>query len=328
MGKKKTTQTETSKTVATPTNPDWITQPTQDLAGRIGGLSTIDPNSLIAGLSDRESAAFGRADSLGVDNDWFDKALSSNAPTVQSASLLEGLDRYMSPYTQQVVDTALADFDHGAGQTRAQQELDLAGSGAFGGSGSAITRSMTEDALTRGRASTSATLRDQAFNVGANLSNQDAQRRQAAAEANAQLGLQHTGLLAELGFGRDANERANIATQAGAGATEREIAQQRALAPYTQLQLESGLLGSLPLNLFHGQEQNTDSTTKKTQSGGLLESLGTLAMGAGALGFAPFTGGASLLGLGATGGLGAAASGLAARSAMGGLAGDKFFGRV
>lgn len=356
MGKKKQTQTtnETSKIVQTATNPEWVTAPVQDLAGRIGNLKNLDPASMVSPLAQREKDAFARADNLGIDNDWFASQLSSPTPTVgfdkvsaqnvQAASLLDNLSSYMSPYTKDVVDAALADFDFGAGQTRAQQDLDLAGATAFGGSGVALTKSMTEDALNRGRASTSANLRDQAFQVGANLSNQDAARRQAAAEAsarmaqeaalaNSQLGFQASSKNADLGLqdramkfdmqtGRDANERLNIATLAGAGATERGIDQQIRNAPIAMLQTESGLLNSLPLQLFHGQTQEgtKTGTTTSTQSGGMLESLGTLAMGLGALGFAPFTGGASLLGLGAGLG-GAASSGLMAAAGAARMAG-------
>lgn len=101
-----------------------------------------------------------------------------NAQTGKASSLLDNLGAYMSPYTGQVVDAALSDYDYGAGQTLAQQKLDERRNGAFGDSGLAITRSQTSDALTRGRGSLSAGLRDQAFNTGANLSNLDAGRRQ------------------------------------------------------------------------------------------------------------------------------------------------------
>lgn len=293
MRKTKTTQ----NTVTTPTNPEWVTKPTESLAGRIGDLSSIDPKSLVAPLSQRETDAFARTDSLGIDNDWFNRTLNADAPQVQSASLLDGLDKYMSPYRRDVVDSALADFDFGAGQTRAQQDLDMAGAGAFGGSGAALTKSMTEDALTRGRASTAATLYDQMFNTGASLSNQDAGRRQSASEANAQLMRQKLGLDADLQFGRDANERANIASQAGAGAIEREVDQQGRMAPYTALGAESSLLSSLPLNLFQGQTSNSTATSKTSDPMGALGSLAMLAA-------APLSGGTSLLGM-----LGAGAGG-------------------
>lgn len=111
---------------------------------------------------------------------------SASASTYSASSLLDGLDKYMSPYTGQVVDAALADYDYGAGQTRASQALDEARSGAFGGSGAAIARSMTEGDLARGRGSLSANLRDQGFTRGTGLSAQDAGFRNDAARANAE----------------------------------------------------------------------------------------------------------------------------------------------
>ena len=110
---------------------------------------------------------------------------SASASTYSASSLLDGLDKYMSPYTGQVVDAALADYDYGAGQTRANQALDEARSGAFGGSGAQIGRSMTEGELARGRGSLSAGLRDQGFTRGAGLSAQDAGFRNDASRFNA-----------------------------------------------------------------------------------------------------------------------------------------------
>jgi hypothetical protein len=110
---------------------------------------------------------------------------TANASTYSAGSLLEGLGNYMSPYTGQVVDAALSDYDYGAGQTRANQALDEARSGAFGGSGAAIGRSMTEGELARGRGSLSANLRDQGFTRGAGLSAQDAGFRNDASRFNA-----------------------------------------------------------------------------------------------------------------------------------------------
>jgi len=110
---------------------------------------------------------------------------SAVASTYSASSLLEGLDKYRSPYAQDVVNTALADYDYGAGQTRANQALDEARSGAFGGSGAAITRALTEDNLTRGRGTLSAGLRDQEFTRATGLSAQDAGFRNDASRFNA-----------------------------------------------------------------------------------------------------------------------------------------------
>ena len=209
---KKTKTTSQSTQTMTPNNPTWVTQGLESVGGALQGLMGRDPKSFVAGPSALQSKAFQDATGLtsspyfGQAGDIFgnvakagpntyDFARAGEAqgytPTQAAASSytassgLEGLDKYMSPYTGQVVDAALADFDYGAGQTRANQALEEARSGAFGGSGAAIGRSLTEGELARGRATTSANLRDLGFTRGAGLSFQDAAARNQAAQFNA-----------------------------------------------------------------------------------------------------------------------------------------------
>jgi hypothetical protein len=212
MGKKsKSSSQSTSTATRTPINPEWVTSGLEGLGGKIMGLANENPRQFVAGASPLQTRAFVDAakmktsprfnqagdiftqvagagantydPSQGKAEDW--SAQGYDAATYNASSLLEGLDKYMSPYTGQVVDTALADYDFGAGQTRAGQALDEARSGAFGGSGAAITRALTEDSLTRGRGTLSAGLRDTAFTRGAGLSATDAGFRNQAAAANA-----------------------------------------------------------------------------------------------------------------------------------------------
>lgn len=206
----------------TPVLPGWATSVTEGVAGQVGSLLGRNPHDYVAPSNDLQQQAasgaanltgqwwnvdgaadlmrgvarhdaktyaptFGAADSYGAvtGQTAIGQAAMGRSTGAQAASLLDNLDSYMSPYRRQVVDSALADFDYSAGQTRAQQDLELAGSGAFGGSGAALTRSMTEDALSRGRATTSANLLDQMFQRGAALSADDANRRQQVSLANA-----------------------------------------------------------------------------------------------------------------------------------------------
>jgi hypothetical protein len=218
MSKKtKTTSQSTSTATRTPTNPEWVTSGLQGLGGKIMGLADQDPRSFVAGPSTLQNQVFGDAANLTSSprfnqaGDIFTRVAGAGANTYDpsqgkatragpvadwegqgydaerfnASSLLEGLDKYMSPYTGDVVNTALADYDFGAGETRANQALDEARSGAFGGSGAAITRALTEDSLTRGRGTLSAGLRDTAFTRGAGLSATDAGFRNQAAAANA-----------------------------------------------------------------------------------------------------------------------------------------------
>lgn len=299
--KTSTVQDQNTHMVSTPTNPDWSTNLISGLAGDQAKLSQLDPYSLVSGPNGLQQQATQGAMGLGL----------KEAPQVQAASLLDNLQGYMNPYTNNVVDTTLAGFDKNSGMVRAQQALDLARNQAWGGSRAAIAQGMTEQNLAQQRAATEAGLRSDAFNVGAGLSNMDAGRRQDASSQNAQL------LLAN-----DANNRANVATQGALGSDMRNITQQQLNAPISLLSARTGLAQSLPLSMFTGQNQDGTmhgtSTSTTTQSDP-MGTLGSLAM----LAAAPFTGGATLLGSGMAGlGLGAGASALAANAAaFKGLAG-------
>lgn len=320
----------------TPIVPDWLQDPIQGATETVAGLAGTNPSTLVAGVHPLLSAASLNAGALDSNPGLWDSAAHltsqgaaggantyapstyggtslADAKGVTAQSLLTDINKYMSPYTKDVVDTSLADYDFGAGQTRAQQNLDLAGSGAFGGSGSALTRSLTEDALTRGRGSLSAGLRDQAFNTGANYSNLDAQRRQdaeaftAGAEnsRNLQQGafdqqtglfnsgelnaagrfnsgqedsrlarlLQAGGLMGNLATSRGADQRATVGTQADVGTLMRGIDQQVLDSPFNLASWANQQYGNLPLSLFTGEHKEG---TEKGGGGGLLGKIGKI----------------------------------------------------
>lgn len=291
-GSKSKSSTDTSGSfnrTDTPQVPDWLNLQTQNLNQGLSQLGGMDPYSLVAGADPLQQQAAGGAAALSPRSWVYDESadtvrsvMGADAPQMQGASLLDNLGDYMSPYTGQVVDAALADFDYGAGQTRAQQALEMAGAGAFGGSGSAITRAQTEDALTRGRASTSATLRDEGFRVGAGLSDSDAGRRQQASAANAQLEAdnlnrrlagagQLVGQASQLG----ADERATSATQASIGDMMRAISGEQASAPVDFLAQQIALLAGLNPQMFIGnQSSGTETGTSKTKGSQLAASAG------------------------------------------------------
>lgn len=311
----------------TPIVPDWATAPVQRGAGRVSSLFDLNPSDLVAPINPLQQRAAQEAGWLN-DSGWTFSAangIMANAAgagpssyaanayggatvaptsTAQAGSLLQNLDSYMSPYRRDVVDAALADFDHGAGQTRAQQDLDLAGAGAFGGSGAALTKSMTEGELARGRATTSANLLDQMFNRGAQLSNLDADRRTQISLANSQAanmaGLSQAQLAQQAGLARadalntagqfnatqaenalrrqmDAargavdvatsygqNQRANIATAAQVGEMMRNIDQQQRQAPITTGEQLIAMLGGLPIELFKAQHEQGVNSQTET----------------------------------------------------------------
>ena len=244
MGKKKTktSSTETSRTVTTPTRPDWVDDQEKGLNEALTEWGRRDPTASVAPLSDLERRASEGAAGLGVGGGWGSggtdwanwgrptpatgPAPVATAPELsgarlegrgevpQAASVLDNLSAYMTPFRDQVLAAAMGDYDAEAGRRRAAQDLELAGQGAFGGSGAALTRSLTEGELARGRNSRLAGLLDQMFAQGASLSAGDADRRQQASTAAAQLAQAREIEQAQLAQARDI-ERARLSQEGG-----------------------------------------------------------------------------------------------------------------
>lgn len=226
---------------------------------------------------------------------------------MRSESLLRNLDDYMSPYTDDVVNTTLAGFDANAERLRAQQAAAAAGRGAFGGSRYAIGEAVTTGELARERAASEAGLRDRAFTTGATLSGQDADRRQQAGVANAQMEqqarlanqqseiarilaqagydqqtgmfnagqedqsldrqLQAAGLLTQIGATQQGQERADIGLVSDLGAQERDIQQQYSQADISSLSAITELLQQLGLANYIGQTGTESGKSKGSQFG-------------------------------------------------------------
>lgn len=266
-----------------PVVPDWIEQANRSLAGRLTNLRDIDPYSRVSGSNAWIDEAAGRAANLGRFDPWEQEAgaiahatADAPVPRVAATNLLDNLKSYESPYIQNVVDAALADYDYGAGRTRAQQSLDFARQGAFGGSGSALARSFTEGELARGRANTSATLRDQGFNRAAQLADQDAGRRQSAAEANArfaadaqQRNLAAAQQMAQLSSQHAANSRADIGVINDMGQTLRGIDTAWRQAPFSAASQDIELQSGLPQQLFVGSagQGSSEGSSSSTTNG-------------------------------------------------------------
>ena len=322
--KESTSTSTTRREVVTPTNPEWVTRNVQGLTERIGQLGQGDPYSLVAPASGLEQTAAASAQGLGrygfgYDDaadvarmangyghaydqaaDWMRGVAGAQAPQVQAASLLDGLEAYYNPYRGQVTDAAMADFDAEAGRTRASQDLALASQGAFGGSGAAITRSLTEGELARARNTQLSNLLADMFTTSTGLASQDADRRQEASVANAQFAGEHAArqlqaagalagmasdnadrqlaisrMLGDLTSARSQSDREDIAAQAALGQQMRGIDQAYRMAPYTALAAQVDMLSGLPLSLFNGRTsdmtENTNSTT--TQKPSFLDSV-------------------------------------------------------
>jgi len=252
-----------STSTTTPVVPDWASNLTQGVASQVGSLLGRDPQSQVAPANPLQNAAGANAGVLSGTPWNYDGALDlyRGVADRQAPSISANIGQFMDPYLNDVVNATSADLDASDGKVRAQQALDLAGSGAFGGSGAALTQSATEGELARARATSLGTLRSQGYAQalsGATSEAQLQQQQQAQRLAAAQ------GIVdASTAYGAD--QRANIASQLSTGDDLRNITQQQLQAPATSTAQIVAMLSGLPLNLFTGQ---TTSGTQNTQTKG------------------------------------------------------------
>src|SRR5574343_907298 len=286
LSTKKTKSTTNQNTTATttPINPTFVSEGIEGLAGKIGStFNGLAPKSLVAPANPLQTMAGANAAGLGTPTaftsaqNYLQGAGSAGPQKVDSVDTSGYISKFFNPYQKDVIDTSLADYDYGAGMTRAQNKLALAGDSTFGGSGGAIQTALSEDNLTRGRGALSAGLRSEGYDKALSAAQQqaamDMQARMATAnfgEQAATRGLSAGNALTALGAAQGASDRENIATQAGVGAQLRDVAQQEAQAPITTLLQQIAAFSGLPLDLLRGSTSTgTMSGTSTTKQSGV-----------------------------------------------------------
>lgn len=269
IGGSKSNSSGSSNTITsattTPVVPEWASSLTQNVAGRVGGLLENNPQSLIAPANGLQNLAGANAANLSGTPWDYDAAeeLTGAVANSDTPNIAGNIGRFMNPYLRDVVGATSADLDANDGLVRARQALDLAGSGAFGGSGAALTQSATEGELARGRATTLGNLRSQGYAQALGGATSQAQLQQQQQSQRLAAAAQLAGIAGEYG----ANQRANIATQLATGDGLRNIAQQQAQAPVTSTQQIVAMLNGLPISLFTGQQSDgTSNTATKGQT--------------------------------------------------------------
>jgi len=344
--KKVTTDTKTtSSQTTTPTVPSPFANNYFQYAGDLSGMQkyTNDPASYTVGSNANQQAAFARAQALKTDpsvktgiNSLTGLLAQPNAPGVTSQNvstagnnydpaLLKNINwlDYASPYTDDVVNAALADGQHQFGTALNGMNSDATSAGAFDGSRAALMKGVAAGEFGRQQALTSAQLRDQGYqravalaqgDVSAtnqfqaqqnadNISTQqgNADRQLNADQFNANFTLQQNQFrqnVAEAavraGISLSAEERAQIDTIAQMGDAERAqaIAENPVLQKIAYMATTGGLLAQQNAALFTGSKTDANSTSNSTQVTsdpvgaitGLLGAAGTVMGGMGALG--------------------------------------------
>lgn len=283
------------------TNPQWSEDMVRNFSGEVDALGKRNPEDFFADADPMQTKAVSDLSNLKGPRGtpWnFDAAgeairgtmgrgpFTYDAATGKSASVLDNLKSYISPYMTDVVDASIADMDYDAGRTRAQADLDLTNSGAFGGSGAALAKGEIEGQLSRARGSTLANLRDQAYRFGASLAEGDAGRRQqtdltnvgsvnrareyGAGAGERALASDRAGAegLINLATAFGGEERANLdstrdnlSMQFDAGEAMRKLREQKLQSPLELAKIRSELMKSLPLELFSGEKQSGSTSS-------------------------------------------------------------------
>lgn len=163
------------------------------------------------------------------------------------------ISQYMNPYTQQVIETSMADLERQRQMQMGDIGAQASRAGAFGGSREAVARALTNEAFARQGGQLSAGLRQQGFESAQQRALQDIQSQYAADLANQQAGMagaqfrlgsaQQLGGLAGSGFNMARTVRQDLFEQA---MRERELRQRQAeLAAQQYAQRQQAAAGSL-----------------------------------------------------------------------------------
>ena len=237
----------------------------------VGGLRSIDLTKLygpsfVAGPGAFTTQAEGLAGGLG-----------SYAPFLQAAQAATGptaYQQYMSPYQQDVINTALQEYDVQAQKGAQAIPAAAIAAGAFGGGREGVQRSEYQATSDRNRAALQAQLLQQgfgqaqqlagqAFGQQQNLSTQQqqlaTQQMQLAQQAPALASSQIAGLTT-LGGLQQAQEQAGLSAQ-------QQLAQQQMMQPLTAAQQYGAGIASLISGYPASQMTQTQPSPSPLQTG-------------------------------------------------------------
>lgn len=237
---------------------DGDTQTTKGLLDSPLGL----PDYQIAGMDPLRSSAIGLGEQLSGSYQPFIEGAKEQDLAAQQA-LTSGLgflqpsqaniDKFMNPYQQNVIDSAMTQLDRQADIRRAGADAQAIQSGAFGGSRQGVQRAETERNLQNTKADTLARLLSSGFGQAQKASQEAGRLSGGIGQAfgtlagttsdigrlQQALGQADVSQLSQLGAMRQAQQ------QAGLDAT-RQNQMQSAQEPYTRLQLGQNLLQGMP----------------------------------------------------------------------------------
>jgi len=221
-------------------------------------LSQVYGPQYVAGLGALTQQAIGQAGGLGAYEPYLQAAQAATGPTAYQA--------YMSPYQQDVINTALQEFDVQAQKGLPALAAQAIGAGAFGGGREGVQRAEYQSASDRNRAALQAQLLQQGFGQAQQAAGQDFLRQQQLAAG--QLGLaqqaptlagQQISALTTLGGLQQSQQQAQLAAQ-------QQLAQQQLMQPLQATQALGSGITSLISGYPGGQQIQTQPTPSPLQT--------------------------------------------------------------
>ena len=237
----------------------------------------------VADLTDLQRQALSGYGSLSMGTPAFDQAADVYSMIAEQGLSPENVQRYMSPYTQNVIDATMRDI--GRERDVALNELGAAASaaGAFGGSRQGVAEAETRRAFAETAADTAARLREAGYTQAAGMAQADLAARSAAAQgglgtAGARLQQEISGLGATMAAG----EAERVLNQQAQDALYEQYMLQMQY-PLTQFGVLTGAAGAIPA----GYGVTSGTTTERNPMGTLgavLGGAGNMLTGFGAIG--------------------------------------------
>ena len=200
--------------------------------------------------------------------------------TVAAQTAVGGIQQYFNPYTQQVIDTSMADLERQRMMQTAQMGAQATAAKAFGGSRQGVAQALTNEAFANQGGQLASQLRAQGFQTALGASQQDVANQMQAAQLN------QAARARSAEFGQSSTLQAQMANQQAA-AQAAQANQAAALQAANLRASSAGMLGNLSQQGFN---MGNTITQQQMQQGQMQQLMNQALIDAGRNQYGGFTG--------------------------------------
>jgi hypothetical protein len=162
-------------------NPAATAAPATPAAGNNPNVYQQSANAYTGALQGTQAA-------MGYNPQQVSTQFGYNPQQVNAGQAVGGINTYMNPYTQQVIDTSMADLERQRQTQMGALGAQATAAGAFGGSRQGVAEALTNQGFAQQGGQLASQLRQQGFETALGASQQDVANRLQANLANQQAG--------------------------------------------------------------------------------------------------------------------------------------------